>query len=217
MEGTSQRKEASPRVSKGLKRQLIFMVLLKENNRPTSIRQIQLLMKKHEIHFFGRGCSRAGISIGAIGSLCEDLRRRGWLESTLIRPPRYKGLSHHYHLPTENHENVLKVARYLATKMPRSVLESDYGDFLIDSVVTSYTEGILNLDLDHSSRETLKEVCGSSPSALKILLDPGINDALDRICHSMGYYRPAFECLVDYLHAARLTDIAEGKNIRLRR
>lgn len=208
------KEERSPRISKGLKRQPIFMILLKEDNKPTNARRIQSLLSEYDVHFFGRGYSRARISTGAIGSFCRDLRNKGWLESKKLRPPRYKDLSEHYYLPIDNVENILKVARYLTAKMPRKVLESDYGDFLLDVAIVPYAEVILGQELKPSSVERLKEVCACSPSALRLLLDPGINDALDRIAHEMGHYEPMFEYLIDYLDALRLTDIAEGRHIR---
>lgn len=171
-------------------------------------------LKKYDARLFGMGDSLVSISTGAIGAFCKDLQKRGWLESKRLLPPRSNKKSDHYHLPTVDPTNILKVARYLTGKMPKYVLESDYGGFLLEEAVVPCVEGTLDQKLDFSMENRLKEICGSSPSALRQVFDPGIINAVGRIADARGNNEPLIEYLVSYLEALRIVDIAEGRFIR---
>ena len=154
----------------------------------------------------------AGISSGAVGRLCEDLKRVGLVESKMAKPPRRKQETPHYFLPTNDDEKMLRVTRLLLDKCGRLFLASKYARIAIDRTVVPAAKNALGMKLDSSVRMQIKEICSASPNAFRRVLDPRLSYALTSIATLHGE-TPSSNNLLDYLRSAWILDIADEARV----
>jgi hypothetical protein len=146
-----------------------------------------------------------------VQNVCEEMEKKGFLESIRIKPPRYKTKTPHYRLPVKDNAKMLNVATLLLQKCPLAFLESDYGHDIVNQHVVPIAEKALGKSLTKDEMEDVKAACGGSPSALSRILDPSLDDALNRSASVLERGAPSVETLLEYLDAAFRLDIADAK------
>jgi len=189
----------------------VMLVFLNNGNKVLNVSRISTKVNQLGIQTMRAGKSQMTISRKWVGTICQDLETKGFLESIITKPPRFRTTSPHYHLPEEDSAKMLKVTRLLLQKCPLTLLESDYGHDVVDQLVVPIAEKVLGKNLTKDEMEDVKAACGGSPSALSRILDPNLEDALNRSASVLERGAPSVETLLGYLDAALRLDIADAK------
>jgi hypothetical protein len=188
-----------------------MLVFLNNGNRVLNVSRISTKVKQLGIKPIRQEKSPITISRKWVGTICLDLKTKGFLESIKAIPPRFRTESLHYCLPKKDKAKMLKVTRLLLQKCPLVLLESDYGHDVVEQLVVPIAEKVLGKNLTKDEMEDVKAACGGSPSALSRILDPNLEDALSRSSSVLERGAPSVETLLDYLDAAFHLDIADEK------
>jgi hypothetical protein len=188
-----------------------MLVFLNNGNNVLNVSRISTRVKQLGIKPLRPGKSQMTISRKWVGTICHDLKIKGFLESVIAKPPRFGATSPHYHLPKKDKAKMLKVTRLLLQKCPVTLLESDYGHDVVDQLVVPIAEKVLRKSLTKEEMDEVKAACAGSPSALNRILDPNFEEALNRSASVLEHGAPSVETLLGYLDAAFRLDIADAR------
>lgn len=189
----------------------VMLVFLNNGNKVLNVSRISTKVNQLGIKSMRAGKSQMTISRKWVGTICQDLKIKGFLESVIAKPPRFGTTSPHYSLPKKDKAKMLKVTRLLLQKCPLALLESDYGHDVVDQLVVPIAEKVLEKNLTKDEMEGVKAACGGSPSALSRILDSNLEGALNRSASFLERGVPSVETLLEYLDAALRLDFADGR------
>lgn len=150
------------------------------------------------------------VSHRQVRKICEDLKEKGFLDTVMAKPPRYKEKTIHYRLPETRQDDMLRAVGLLLRTSPIELLQSEYLSRVLEGIAVHVTRTAFDADLNHHQIAQITQCLAVSPEALSRFLDPELNMKLHRIAGVCQDGVPTVDTLLEYIAAANLLDVADA-------